>query len=1042
MRIIATALLLFQNCLFPITTFAVEIASDIDTEVVDSTQNQEETPVSQESTPSESNAPEEVIGAPTTPAEQPEATTEEGSSAEQPLETTTETPVEAATTTDSGGMPIEQGGNEEAPVVPEEVEQPVIPFVGNNLSLAPRIVMPATSLPNYSQYAAELRQYGQSSYVNAILRNVASREVILGARIGDKQTFTITIPTYSYVDQDKSNGWVSMISSDRLNQPEAYLTRMYYGASPRYSNTYSLANISTFDVSPSIQATVVAAGMSNYTQTLNVTITRTQVPIDTEASFSIKIGTVTLGATAVSHAIATTNPYERPMEDKNGKYNVTYQDVSLGTVKVSLDPEKPALKPSVTVQAQREKDLSTDVLKSWFNVLPAGSTIVGLLYGPNQWEPGKTGSVQVRVIDKDGNEHRLETNYTVVDTLAPTGITKQGNFEANRFRDFTQEELSQLFSDLQDNWTLPENITFKAGRKLSDIAPNMGAISFEVSAIDEAGNALTLRPVAYIRDTTPPDGKLKTSLSYIEGSEEPDLRELLDGDPTDNWTLPENIQLAIAFDSGKKFSELPVGRNTFTLTLTDGNGNKKELTGSLTILPSFTIKSDVVIEAQRMMDIPSNIVKSWFEVLPENADEYTYSVTSVSTTGWAPGSSGTVSVSVRGNGDTYSFSTRYTVVDTTPPDGKLKDSLIYEFGSAEPDLRELLDGNPTDNWTLSADIKLAIAFENGKNFSEQPVGEHAFTLTLTDENENKKELTGSLTIRSTFTIKSKVVIEAQRSKELTTDIIKSWFTTLPDDADEYDYEVTSGPEMWKPEDSGEITVTVKNKKTSDMQQFTTNYSVEDTTPPDGKLKGSLEFEEGSAEPDLRELLDGDPTDNWSLPENIKLGITFDNDQKFSELPVGDHAFTLILTDEMGNKKELKGSLTIFSKNQYIDVVIPAKMNFAQDKSSEGIVSPVYKIQNNSSRALTVAVDSMTSVEQTERLPELTLGMQNKELGQDVLLVSNGQNLSKPVELTTLSQENNVYQFSFFGSAGPNIDLAALLVPIKPVYTMNLHFKIH
>ncbi|MBF8808636.1 MAG: hypothetical protein IC227_10700 [Enterococcus lacertideformus] len=76
------------------------------------------------------------------------------------------------------------------------------------------------------------------------------------------------------------------------------------------------------------------------------------------------------------------------------------------------------------------------------------------------------------------------------------------------------------------------------------------------------------------------------------------------------------------------------------------------------------------------------------------------------------------------------------------------------------------------------------------------------------------------------------------------------------------------------------------------------------------------------------------------------------------------------------------------------------------------------------------------------MTDLTLGLENKEQAQSVLLITNGKNLSESVELTTLSKEKSIYNFSFFGSAGGNITLENLVVPIKPVYTMNLHFKVN
>ncbi|MGN8982909.1 hypothetical protein ACTNBL_11435 [Enterococcus villorum] len=1034
LRIITTSLLLFQNFLFPITAFAVEASPDTDTEVVQSTQTQEEAPMNQEETvPAQVNEVAETTE--TTETTEAVATPEQ-SQTEQPTSVSEETPSTAEEVPVVQGPPAleVQTTNEDNSEMPADTNQTQSAPIIDAPPLLRQARAALFNLPNLEALEPTLRAYGQSSYIVGVLQKaINNQQVTLGAAVGSYQTLNIPFSTYSSVTQDKDNGWISQIASN-TTQAEHYYQKMFYGNAPSYPNTFELTDLVRSGVPSYLDVTAnISIPSTSNTRVLNVTITRKQTTTEAESSFSIS-GNLKLGTTAI--AVGASSDYPKDIKI------LEYTNTTLGTIKVKNEAPTHAIKSDVTVEAQRDKDLPTATIKSWFSTLPsnADSYTYQVTSGPSTWQPGTSGKATVTV-SSGGTSMDYSTNYKVEDTLPPTGSAKQGTFEANRHRDFTQEELSQLATNLKDNWTEPKNMTFKAASKLSDFSPGTSTV-LPLSVFDEAGNVLNLRVAVNIVDNTPPEGKLKDSLVYDLGSAEPDLRELLDGEPTDNWSLPENITPSITFDNGKKFSELPVGEHAFTLTLTDESNNSTELKGKLTIRSSFVIQSDVIVEAQRDKDLSRDILKSWFTTLPEDAGDYDYEVTSGPEL-WAPKDTGEATVTVKNKETavTQQFTTNYSVRDTLAPNGKLKDSLEFEEGSAEPNLRELLDGEPTDNWTLPEDMKLAITFENGKKFSELPVGEHNFTLTLTDESNNSTELKGKLTIRSSFVIQSDVIVEAQRSKELSLDILKSWFATLPEKTDDYDYEVVTGPETWAPKDTGEVTVSVRNKNTNNTQQFTTNYSVRDTLAPNGKLKDSLEFEEGSAEPDLRELLDGDPTDNWSFPDDIKLAITFENGKKFSELPVGEHNFTLLLTDESNNSTELKGSLQIFSKNQYIDVVVPAKMNFAQDKSSDGIVSPIYKIQNNSERALTVSVDSMTSIEQTERLPELTLGMKNTQQNQEILLVSNGQNLSNSVELGTLSPENSVYQFSFFGSAGPNIDLEALLVPIKPAYTMKLHFKV-
>lgn len=78
-RTIATSLLLFQHCLFPVTIFAEEAPVEIDTELVQRLQEQNELPAIESSPPTTEATTEEPVH--TEPAEVP--TTEE-SNPEQP----------------------------------------------------------------------------------------------------------------------------------------------------------------------------------------------------------------------------------------------------------------------------------------------------------------------------------------------------------------------------------------------------------------------------------------------------------------------------------------------------------------------------------------------------------------------------------------------------------------------------------------------------------------------------------------------------------------------------------------------------------------------------------------------------------------------------------------------------------------------------------------------------------------------------------------------------------------------------------------------
>ncbi|WP_427040358.1 hypothetical protein [Enterococcus hirae] len=965
LRTITTSLLLFQNCLYPLTVFAEEAPPELDTEFVQDLQNQGEQPVMQE---------------PVSPETAANDSTEESIEVEEPVEENTEEIVEEAPVVEEVPIVEEQEAEEvptETPTEqPTEVTEPVIPWED---PVPPVLRQSAelrkNSLPNLDKYRPDLIANGKKSYIEKTLATQINRTIMLGAAVGSKTSFTVNVPTYEKVTQDKDHGWISWIASNLTTTDDYPYDTMYYGNHSSYRGTYTLTIPSDQSVN-GYQVTVTKPSIFSYAASFTVTITRLASTSAKEDRLVLN-GDVKLGTTAVASQYSVLDSI--PIED------VSYVNALLGTITVKKEQPEFEIKNEVTVEAQRGKELSTSILKSWFSTISenSGNYDYSLSSGPAEWAPDTNGQATVAVTNKATNETKeYETKYSVVDTKVPTAtLKKEIVFEARRTGALTQAELRELLieSDLQDNWSLPEKITIGLTNigsanepfELVGKAPSMYSNIF-ITLTDEAGNTSRYMKNISVVDTQAPEGKLKESLFFEKGSKEPDLRELLDGEPTDNWSLPENIKLALSFKDGKQFSELPEGAHEFTLTLTDERGNARELKGKLYIGERFEIKSEVVVEAQRSQELSRTILESWYDKRPKDTDDYEYRLTN-GPKEWAPGATGEVTVAVKNKttNHTQELTTKYTVVDTKAPTAEFERSVSFEARrtgslSREELMSVIKEGTLQDNWSLPEKI----------------------TIGLEDLQGGKFEIAGKVPSATAYVVASVLTDEA-----------------------------------------------------GNQQHFSPiNLLIEDTTPPEGKLRDSLVYEQGSEMPDLRELLDGDPTDNWSLPENIRLELTFENGLEFSELPADDHRFTLKLIDEFGNKTELDGILTITSNAQYIDVTIPARMSFVQEDILAGIASPNYEIKNNSNRPVSVYVDAMTSLEETERLTELTLGLQNTDHEQEVVLVSNGQNLSETVELVTLTSEQNAYEFSFFGTAGDNILSETLDAPIRPSYLMQLHFK--
>ncbi|WP_206853954.1 Ig-like domain repeat protein [Candidatus Enterococcus mangumiae] len=207
---------------------------------------------------------------------------------------------------------------------------------------------------------------------------------------------------------------------------------------------------------------------------------------------------------------------------------------------------------------------------------------------------------KVRLQDARGNKTEYPVNYRVIDTEAPTGTARNPwtTFEATRERDFTQAELRSLIDGLADNWTELENIQLENERQLFNLEPN-GVNEYHhvnINATDEAGNVARITGgMVHIVDTTAPDGTLKDPLVFTKGQEEPAPHEFLDGEPTDNWTLTPNIQVAVAYENNAAFADLEVGTYGVTVTLTDQAGNSRTLNSQVTILEDTSEYIDVTI---------------------------------------------------------------------------------------------------------------------------------------------------------------------------------------------------------------------------------------------------------------------------------------------------------------------------------------------------------------------------------------------------------------------------------------------------------------
>ena len=662
----------------------------------------------------------------------------------------------------------------------------------------------------------------------------------------------------------------------------------------------------------------------------------------------------------------------------------------------------------VDFQARRKDELTRDDLLRFFtddpldNVTPTDQIDLSLRNNAGDVvsivnvAPSTTVyDAKVRLQDQANNKTEYPVNYRVVDTQAPTGSIK-GTwtvFEANRHRDFTQEELRLLINNLADNWSELENIQLKNHRHLYDLYPNSGSTyhKLDLTASDEFGNEHIFdNTMARVVDTTAPTANFKDEVidfSTLTSNtfSRTDLLQFFNGDPDDNWSLPENITIELVDSEGNEFEldDLEYKEYTGFIRLEDEQGNQSELqevkflAGDNEGPTGNVVTQPVDFQARRKEELTKDELLQFFTEDPLDnttpTDQIELSLCS-------------------DNGDIVS------IVNVAPS------TTIYDANVRLEDIR----GNYTDY-----DVKYRVID------TQAPTG----------------------IVRNHWTI-----FEATRNRDFTQEELRGLISDLADNWSELEniqlvnhrhlYDLS--PNRFNAYHPMNITAT--DEAGNEYIFNNAMPRIEDTTAPDGTLKDPLVFTKGQTAPAPREFLDGDPTDNWSLSPDIQVEVAYENNVQFADLAVGDHGVTITLTDQAGNARTLNSQVTILEDtSEYIDVTIPVNVSFAESKESNGIVSPTYQIQNNAERAVQVSVSSVVSQSDTEKLTEIDLGVKNNLNDNQVMLISSGQNLNNRRELGTIEGYSTSFSFSLFGTVGENFDFESLDDPLNPIYSMRLNF---
>lgn len=937
-RTIATSLLLFQHCLFPVTIFAEEVPVEIDTELVQRLQEQNELPAIESSPPTTEATTEEPVH--TEPAEVPtteESNPEQPEQSEQPKQPetveTTEPPIpetseETVETLTPSAEDCKESSEENglpSPVLSkkEETEQLMV--------LPEAMRMSTYSLPNLNTYRPYLVNNGKSAYIEDKMQKATNRKLTLGAEAGAVQRFTVTFDTYAMV-QGVGNDWISWIASNLSTAPDYYFKQMYYGNHPSFSNPYTLNNLRWSGV-PSYLSVTATPTISGRQVTINVLVTRLEATnSNTNEKDTIRLlGNLTMGTTAVAPEV---NNYSKKIADVN------YSDAVIGEIIVNNPKPSVVIKDSVDVEATRNA-LSQDTIKSWFTTLPSNSNDYTFsATGPASWAPGATGTATVVMKhNSNGTTQTFTTRYTVRDTQKPTATVKtQGvEIEARRSGDWTRADLMKFIDgDLQDNWSLPENIRIEATDN-NGIYPLAGRAPGNTWAYldiyDEAKNKNGNYAEFKIVDTQAPTGTLNTVVPAFEYRTQGDwsreeLLTFFTGELSDNWSEHKNIT-ATMDRSIIDFSP-SINLQQATLTLTDEAGNKRSYPVQF-LLTSFVIQPNVVIQAQRMPELSKETIKSWFQGLPSMVDEHYDFSTPESANGWEPGKSGQANVTIRNKvtNTTQLQTTNYTVVDTEAPEGTVKYRHTIEANRSrdftQEELRQIFQ-SLSDNWSLPENITLKTS--NLAGLSPNVSGYHyLLKITAADEEKNSRVFENVAVVikdtqAPTATIKGETIaVEARRTGGLTREELLRFVDGGL--SDNWSLPADISLSVVVPQGTGYVAMDVNQKpgtvitghllltdefgnQTIPGPKNQVSLNIRDTQVPTGTVRQDVSVE-ARRSGDLSETeLHGfmaTMSDNWTLAENMKVYLVDAGGMvtTVAGKAPGTHTFYLQLEDEAGNK---------------------------------------------------------------------------------------------------------------------------------------------
>ncbi|UOY05313.1 BspA family leucine-rich repeat surface protein [Muricauda sp. SCSIO 64092] len=543
----------------------------------------------------------------------------------------------------------------------------------------------------------------------------------------------------------------------------------------------------------------------------------------------------------------------------------------------------------------------------------ACGTIESYSASPDSFTAVGTYSVTLTVIDNSGNQDNCTATVIVEDKINPDPVCQNATAQLN------DEDSVTVNPAIIDNGSSDNTGTVTSGALTLSLdedtfdCSNLGQNTVTLTVEDGSGNTAECTATVTVEDVTPPTARCKTMTIELPSSGRIDLMAD-DVDDGSSDTCDDDVVATLNL-SRISLTGDNLGENTVTLTVMDDSNNQATCEAKVTLedkIAPIARCRDVTVELDALSGSVSIIAvggddanyNSAYNVnddSDDNSEEMFFSL-SKATFGCSDVGQNTVTLTVTdpvGNASTCQATV--TVEDNIDPEPLCKEATLPLGADGTATLTaDLVDNGSSD---ACGNVTLEVS---PSRFTNEDLGEHTVTLTVTDEDMNS----ATCPIRVTVVDETPAIA---RCKDITVQLDAmdgAAITTADVDNGSTDNDGIASLSLDRTNfgcsDVGENTVTLTVTDNSDnMANCTATVKVEDVTPPIA-VCGVATLELGS---DGTVALDAAAVDNGSSDTcgNVTLTVS---PNSFTATELGTNTVTLTVTDNSGNEEDCTATVTV------------------------------------------------------------------------------------------------------------------------------------